>query len=98
MAFIVKTKKFKNLTVPEENEISHYIKIYIDNGFQEHYEVNSYISKNNIWDLFPNIRSLNDHGIHKEIPGILERFYAIVCKRLDIDGAGGTPLDKAEHY
>ncbi len=98
MAFIEKQKKFKKLTSAEEDEISHYIKIYIDNGFKEHYEVNSYISQNNIWDSFPNIRSLNDHGVHKKIPGILERFYAIICKRLDIEGAGGTPLDKAEHY
>ena len=92
-----KTIKSK-LSLAEENEVNQYIKIYIDNGFQEHFEVNRYISQNNMWDSFPNIRSLNDHAHNKEIPGVLPKFYAIVCKRLGIDGAGGVALDKAEHY
>ena len=98
MAFILKTKINKKLSIAEEKEVNQYIKIYIDNRFQEHFEVNTYISQNNMWDLFPNIRSLNDHAQNKEIPGILPKFYAVVCKRLDIDGAGGASLDKAKHY
>lgn len=96
MAFIGITNR--KLTTAEEKEVNQYIKIYIDNGFQEHFEVNNYISQNNMWNLFPNIRSLNDHANNKEIPGILPKFYAIVCKKLDIDGAGGAALDKSEPY
>lgn len=98
MAFIVKQKHSNRLNSAEEKEVTNYIKIYMDNGFTEHFEVNTFISQNNMWDLFPNMRSLNDHAENKEIPGILPKFYAIVCKRLDIEGAGGASLDKAEHY
>lgn len=87
-----------NLSFKESHEINHYTKIFLENGFKEHYEVNRYISKMNLWDEFQNIRSLNDHGENKNIPGILPKFYAIVCKKLEITGAGGTPLDQAKHY
>ncbi len=82
----------------EERELNEYIDIYLKNGFKEHYEVNDYITKNNLWDNFSNMRSLNDHRGCKNILGILPKFYAQVCKRLNIEGAGGSPLDNATHY
>jgi len=95
---VFKKKVYTKLNTDEEQEVNRYIQIYIENDFKEHFEVNKYISFNNMWDLFPNIRSLNNHANNKEIPGILPKFYAIVCKKLDIKGAGGAALDKAEHY
>lgn len=91
-------KNTEKLSLDESNEVKKYIDIYRSNNFKEHYEVNSYISKMNLWNDFPNIRSLNDHGDNIEIPGILPRFYAIICKELEIDGAGGASLDKATPY
>ena len=92
-------KRYSNkISLSEDNEVKQYIKIFKDNNFKEHYEVNVYISQNKLWDDFSNIRSLNDHGDYKEIPGILPKFYAIICKELDIDGAGGHSLDKANPY
>ena len=88
----------KNNSIDEDYELDEYIKIYTKHGFKEHYEVNHHITKNNLWNKFPNIRSLNDHSGYKGIPGILPKFYAKVCERLEIKGAGGSPLDKATHY
>ena len=82
----------------EALEIDNYIQIYRENDLNEHYEVNMYISRNNLWGNFVNIRSLNDHGESKNIPGILPKFYAAVCKELNIGGAGGDPLDNARSY
>lgn len=89
---------YNQLSEDEENEINSYIYIYKKYNFVEHYEVNNFISRQNAWDKFPNIRSLNDHGVHKGIPGILPKFYAIICERLKIEGAGGAPIDEAHHY
>jgi len=88
----------ENLTLSESNEVDQYIKIYREHNFQEHYEVNAYITRMNLWDSFPSIRSLNDHGDHKQIPGILPRLFGIICKRLNIGGSGGTPLDGSTPY
>ena len=87
-----------NLSSIEFEQIKRYISIYKENSFQEHYEVNQYITNNDLWDEFSKIRSLNDHGSHKGIPGILPKFYGVACKMLNISGADGAPLDKAEPY
>ena len=47
------------LTRSESEEINEYIKIYQEYSFSKHFEVNQYISVNNLWDRFPTIRSLN---------------------------------------
>ncbi len=97
----IHTKKYKYSkynSIDEDKELDEYIEIYTKYSFKEHYEVNHYITKNELWNKFPNIRSLNDHASHKGIPGILPKFYAQVCERLEIEGAGGSPLDKAIHY
>ena len=91
---------FKNfhLNRQEQQEVSNYIHIYLKNKYKEHYEVNAYISKMNLWDNFQTIRAYNDHGTHVQIKGILPKYYAVVCKILDIKGAGGKPLDSSSHY
>lgn len=87
-----------NLTDLEINQVKRYVAIFRSNSFQVHYEVNHYITNHNLWNQFSKIRSLNDHGLHKGIPGILPKYFAVVCELLEITGAGGAPLDKAEPY
>lgn len=88
----------KSIEIKTEDELNRYINIYEEMGFSEHYEVNAYISTNNIWDDFSNIRSFNYHGSYEKIQGILPQYFAEVCKRLSIKGAGGVPLSKAVSY
>ena len=87
-----------NLTSKEKSQVLEYIEIYKRESFEEHWQVNRYITNNNLWDSFSEIRSLNDHGDHKRIPGILPRFYGIVCNVLNIGGSNGASLDKSEKY
>lgn len=87
-----------NLTSKEESQVLEYIKIYKNESFEKHWQANNYITNNNLWDSFSEIRSLNDHGDHKRIPGILPKFYGIVCQLLNIGGSNGAPLDKSEKY
>ncbi len=87
-----------NLSESEESQVKKYIDIFIDNSFEEHYQVNNYITNHNLWNEFSKIRSLNDHGLHKRIPGILPKYFKVVCEILSIIGAGGAPLDKSEPY
>lgn len=86
------------LSKDEQSEINKYITIFRENGFTKHYEVNNFINENNMWDEFTTIRSLNDHGIHKEIEGIEPRYFAIICHILSISGEGGSPLDSYKKY
>lgn len=95
-------KRANNFNLPfildEEKEINEYVNIFLKNGFSEHYEVNNYISQNNLWSKFKKIRSLNDHGVYKGIKGIQPKYYAIVCKRLSLTSGGGRPLDDVHIY
>lgn len=86
------------LSIEEAKEVGQYIKIFKENDFKLHYEVNGFITKNGAWDSFPCIRSLNDYGKNTGIPGIQEKFFEIICEQLEIGGAGGHPLDKATPY
>ncbi|OGA95162.1 MAG: hypothetical protein A3E79_16070 [Burkholderiales bacterium RIFCSPHIGHO2_12_FULL_61_11] len=88
----------ERLTALETEEISDYIKLYQDNSFSRHFEVNQYISDNNFWGRFPTIRSLNDHGNYKEIHGIQPKYFEVVCRLLAISGEGGLPLDAYKKY
>ena len=86
------------LSSEETNEINEYLKIFRDNSFSKHFEVNQYISDNKIWERFTTIRSLNDHGSYKEIPGIQPKYFEIVCQLLSVDGEGGLPLEAYRKY
>ena len=79
-------------------EIEAWIKIYKDNNFNLHYQVNNYISKHNIWDLFPTIRAHNDHGDGKVVNGILPQYYRKICIKLDIGGGQGDKLKESIPY
>lgn len=82
-----------------EKEIALYIEIFKDIGATEHYEVNEYLTRNDRWEEFRKIRSLNNHGRGKEnIPGIRPEFFREVCQRLKISGGNGSPLLKSERY
>ena len=87
-----------NLTSVEVHDINEYLNIYRDNSFSAHFEVNHYISQNNFWDNFPSIRSLNDHGPHRGIPGIQPKYFEIICQLLGVSGEGGLPLDAYQKY
>ena len=88
----------KKLSHQETEEVNAYVKIYRDNGFTMHFQVNEYISGNNLWAKFPNIRSLNDHGEFTEIPGIQPKYFEIACQLPGITGGDGRPLDAFRKY
>ena len=90
--------KGESQTDDELREIDEYIKLYKENHCKEHYQVNQIVSNKGEWDKFKNIRSLNDHGPHKEIPGIQPKYYKIICDLLNISGCQGLPLDSYKKY
>lgn len=83
---------------PEEREIELYIAFYKYNNFKEHHEVNKFITKYNLWDLFKTIRAYNDHGSHKNMPEINPKAFRKVCLLLNISGGNGTPVTKSVPY
>lgn len=87
-----------NNSLLEAKEIDEYIGIFLKYNFEKHYEVNEYITKNKLWENFPNIRSLNTHGKNKDIPGILPKFFKQICEKLKIKNFCGHPLDSAKPY
>ena len=84
-----KYSKGGNENVKSKKEIDAYIKIYRENRFSMLSDVNQYISDNKLWRKFPTIRSLNDHGHHKNIRGIQPKYFRIVCEKLGITEHGG---------
>ncbi len=90
--------KGMSLSQAESSEIQEYIGIFKANGLSKHTQVNNYITNNNLWDNFPTIRSLNDHGKYKEIEGIEPQYFEIVCRILNISGEGGRSLDDFKKY
>ena len=48
----------------EEDEIDRWVQLWFDHidEFVYHHEVNTYITKHNLWHLFKNIRSMNTHS------------------------------------
>lgn len=87
-----------SLSNNEIEQIKSYMNIYNIQGFKSQKEANKYITKKNRWGEFPDIRSLNDHGAYKNVPGILPKFYRITCEILDITKGNGAPLIKATKY
>lgn len=88
----------KPLSSNETKEINEYIKIFRDHACTKHHEVNEIIAQKGEWDSFKTIRSLNDHGKHKEIKGIQPLYFEIVCNILKISGERGLPLDDFQKY
>ena len=86
------------LSCAEIAELKEYTEIFIENKFEVHHEVNQFISEHKRWSDFSCIRSLNDHGDNKGVPGILPKFFKAVCILLGVSGDNGTPLDRAIKY
>ena len=86
------------LSTEEIEEIQRYIEIYQTEGLCVHFQVNEYITSNDLWHKFPTIRSLNDHGEFKNIQGIQPEYFAIICHLLKISGENGRPLDAYRAY
>lgn len=82
----------------ECDEIKAYIDIYKANSFLEHHEVNSYITANQMWEMFPTLRSMNDHGHGKIVPGIQPKYFRSVCNILNITSDLGSPLESFSVY
>ena len=72
-----------NLTLQEQREIDEYINIFKRFNFRKHHEVNNYISENELWNRFPNIRSENTHenGAVVDLEAVMEA--KLVKKALD---------------
>ena len=93
-------QKLKNeaLTESESDEIIRYIDIFKSNNFTEHFQVNKYIADNGLWNNFIKIRSLNDHWLSKDVPGIQPKYFKIICRLLKIQGGNGSPLVGCKTY
>jgi hypothetical protein len=89
---------YSKLSKTEVLQLSKYLCIYEENGFIEHWQVNKYISNNNLWNQFNELRSINSHGNYKKVKGITPKHFAIVCKVLSIKGDDGEPLIGWEKY
>lgn len=87
-----------NLTLQEQREIDEYIKIFKRFNFRKHHEVNNYISENELWNRFPNIRSENTHENGAVVDGISPKYFAIVCRLVGMEYGGGSNLIKSERY
>jgi hypothetical protein len=79
-------------------EVGKYVLIFQKMGFKHHWEVNRFISQNNRWDDFVNIRSMNDHGNGKVVRGILPEYFKVVCEVLAITGDKGDKLLSSTPY
>ena len=86
------------LSAGESDEIHKYIDIYQTKDLVQHHEVNTHITANNLWGQFPILRSMNDHGNGKVVPGIQPKYFEIVCKILNIDGDSGASLKGYKPY
>lgn len=82
----------------EVQELLKYCLIFKINNLNAHWNVNDLITSKDCWDEFPIMRSMNTHSNGYTTPGIREKYFAVVCDVLDIDGDGGSKLEKAEHY
>lgn len=91
-------KQDYKLTEKEWKQVKEYVLIYKNNFLSKHHEVNSYITKNNLWDDFSEIRAMNDHGSNKIVEGITKKHFKLVCEILKITGGNGDPLIKSERY
>lgn len=94
----VHQSRWQKLTPQETEEINAYIKIFRENDFSMHSQVNNYITENELWRMFSTIRSMNDHGRFKEIPGIQPKYFEIVCQLSGISAGDGLPLNAFRKY
>lgn len=70
-------KKKYNLSDETWSQVIKYISIYWKQSCNTHYEINKYITKNDIWDEFKEIRSINNHGSNKVFEGITPKYFKL---------------------
>lgn len=87
-----------DFNLQEVQEILKYCLIFKVNKLTAHWNVNDLITNKGWWDEFPIMRSMNTHSNGYIAQGIREKYFAVVCDVLNIDGDGGSKLEKAEHY
>jgi hypothetical protein len=95
---LVSPVRGQKLTHQETAEISAYVRIFRENEFRVHSQVNNYITDNDLWSAFPTIRSLNDHGRFTEVPGIQPKYFEVACELTGISSGDGLPLDAFRKY
>lgn len=86
------------ITEDQINQIKNYMKIFDENNFNTQKMANKFITENKLWNEFTEIRSLNDHGSYKNIPGILPKFYKITCAILKVRRGDGAALTNFKKY
>lgn len=94
----IKSVAYSMLTNDEIEQLLNYLWIFKTQDCSAHYEVNQYISNNDLWEDFSELRSLNDHGYRKRIRGIAPHFYAIACGAMNMAKGDGQPLEDYERY
>ena len=94
----IKSVAYSMLTNDEIEQLLNYLWIFKTQDCSAHYEVNQYISNNDLWEDFSELRSLNDHGYRKRIKGITPDFYAIACGAMNMAKGDGQPLEDYERY
>jgi len=94
------TNLLKNISGISEsilNEILIYIDIYYSNNFKELYEVNDYISHNNIWYKFINIKSYNKYSNSNGYRvGASPEYYPIISKLINIENKATSRLEDSK--
>lgn len=94
----IKSVAFSILTNEEIDQLLNYLWIFRTKGFRAHWQVNKYISKNDLWDDFDALRSFNDHGYRNRVKGITPEFFAIACGAMNMATGDGQPLEDYERY
>ncbi len=87
-----------NCSKKEIGQLSQYLYIYKSQCCTEHWQVNKYIERKNMWDDFSELRSVNKHENGYSAKGILPKFFSIICEALNIEGDGGSRLLSADSY
>lgn len=71
------------ITEKEEKEINKFIDIYINFKFITIQNVNTYITENNMWDMFKNIRSMNTYSNSVTSEGVQPMYYNYILKKIN---------------
>lgn len=87
-----------DLSIDDIKQVKKYLKIYSDNKFNSQKEANNYITENKLWGEFCSIRSLNDHGEYKDVPGITPKAYRITCEIIKVTKGNGAKLTNYKKY
>lgn len=88
----------KELPEDVQDEIEKFIQIFESQQFSYHHEVCQFISMNNWWSEFPNLRSINEHVNASGVKGIEPKYFAMVCSILNLNEFHGSKLVSSAKY